>query len=216
MAERARTPREQRDAEAGFFRRWSRRKAEARTPADAPSEDRSVLAEHAAASAEPMPAATSGAPAPVDPVELPDIDSLDSNSDFTVFMRPGVPEHLRTLALRKLWRSDPIFSKLDRLVEYGGDYTIPSWPKGAIKTAYQIGRGFVNELDKLAGEENAAGTAGEGGRGATAAEAQPPAVAGDAPQPVLEATRPGTDAAAEPPREGVLAEGCARSRPGRG
>ena len=68
-------------------------------------------------------------------------------------MQPGVPEHLRTQALRKLWRSDPIYSKLDGLVEYGEDYTIPSWPKGTIRTAYQIGRGFVNELEKLKGAD---------------------------------------------------------------
>jgi hypothetical protein len=61
-------------------------------------------------------------------------------------MRPGVPEHLRTLALRKLWRSDPIFSKLDGMVEYGEDYSIASWPKGVIKTAYKVGRGFLEEI----------------------------------------------------------------------
>ena len=131
------------------------------------------------------------APSPVDPEDLPDIASLDASSDFTVFMRPGVPAHLRTLALRKLWRSDPVFSKLDGLVEYGEDYSIASWPKGAIKTAYQIGRGFVNELEKL-----------------EPAKAEPlppePPAGGPAPepQPAIASTvqEPRADGAAEPPQ----------------
>jgi hypothetical protein len=168
MADRGRPTLAERDADEGFLRRWSRRKVEARSPAPAPAEAASDAAEPALASPEqtlaspeqtPEPGA--GAPAPIDPKDLPDIESLDASSDFTVFMRPGVPEHLRTLALRKLWRSDPIFSKLDGMVEYGEDYTIQSWPKGVIKTAYRIGRGFVDELEKLA-EADAQSATSEG------------------------------------------------------
>jgi uncharacterized protein DUF3306 len=34
---------------------------------------------------------------------LDDIDTLTVDSDFTVFMRPGVPEGVRRAALRRLW-----------------------------------------------------------------------------------------------------------------
>jgi Protein of unknown function (DUF3306) len=145
------------DADEGFLRRWSRRKTEARSAAvAAPPVAEDPVAEDpdtATPPAAPQGLPDQDAPAPVDPADLPDIDSLDATSDFSVFMRPGVPAHLRTLALRKLWRSDPIFSKLDGLVEYGEDYTLASWPKGTIKTAYQIGRGFVKQLEKLEGGE---------------------------------------------------------------
>jgi hypothetical protein len=151
MADRNRRTSAEVEADEGFLRRWSRRKATARSaPAVAPpaaTEDPSPAAKTAPASLQGVP--EQDAPSPVDPKDLPDIASLDASSDFTVFMRPGVPAHLRSLALRKLWRSDPIFSKLDGLVEYGEDYTIPSWPKGVIKTAYRIGRGFVNEIETL-------------------------------------------------------------------
>jgi Protein of unknown function (DUF3306) len=149
MADRGRPTRTQREADEGFLRRWSRRKVQARSPAPAPAEAASDAADPALASPEQTPEPAPRTPAPIDPKDLPDIESLDASSDFTVFMRPGVPAHLRTLALRKLWRSDPIFSKLDGMVEYGEDYTIQSWPKGVIKTAYRIGRGFVDELEKL-------------------------------------------------------------------
>jgi hypothetical protein len=152
MADRDGPMRARDDAE-GFLSRWSRRKAEARSaPAASPATD------DAGPGAQAAPEAThealrQDAPASIDPKDLPDIATLDASSDFSVFMRPGVPAHLRTLALRKLWRSDPIFSKLDGLVEYGEDYTISSWPKGTIKTAYRIGLGFVNELEKLGAAE---------------------------------------------------------------
>jgi len=193
MAERDRSTSTRGDATEGFLRRWSRRKATARSaPAAAPpatTEDSNpaTIAEPASLQEVPEP----DAPSPAHPKDLPDIASLDASSDFTVFMRPGVPAHLRTLALRKLWRSDPIFSKLDGLVEYGGDYTILSWPKGAIKTAYQIGRGFVNELEKL-----------------EPAKAEPlppePPAGGPAPepQPAIASTvqEPRTDGPAQPPQ----------------
>lgn len=152
MADRDRRTGEQPDAGEGFLQRWSRRKVEARTA------NESAAGDPGGEEVQPAPSEQGsepgqGEPAPVAPEDLPDIESLDASSDFSVFMRPGVPEHLRTQALRKLWRADPIFSKLDGLLEYGGDYTIPSWPKGTIRTAYQIGRGFVNELEKLGGVE---------------------------------------------------------------
>lgn len=43
----------------------------------------------------------------------PAIDVLTIDSDFTVFMRPGVPHLVRSMALRKLWRLDPAFSRRD-------------------------------------------------------------------------------------------------------
>jgi Protein of unknown function (DUF3306) len=153
MAERDRHVGKRPGADEGFLQRWSRRKAEARGADKSPTEDPGAAAEGRPAPLAESSAPAQGEPAPVAPEDLPDIETLDASSDFSVFMRPGVPEHLRTQALRKLWRSDPIFSKLDGLLEYGEDYSIQAWPKGAIRTAYQIGRGFANELEQLGGTE---------------------------------------------------------------
>ena len=155
MAERDRPRSATGDEDQGFLRRWSRRKAEARTAATAATDAPSGQGERAPASREQPSEPEKSAEAAIDPKDLPDIESLDASSDFTLFMRPGVPEHLRTLALRKLWRSDPIFSKLDGLVEYGEDYSIASWPKDAIKTAYKVGRGFLEEISEAARPDQA-------------------------------------------------------------
>ena len=216
MADRGRPRSHQRDADEGFLRRWSRRKSEARSAATAPIEDSS---DPAPASAEQTLEPEKGAPATVDPNDLPDIESLDANSDFTAFMRPGVPEHLRTLALRQLWRSDPIFSKLDGLVEYGEDYSLPSWPKGTIKTAYQIGRGFVNELEKLGAteedqparpEEPTTGPASKPGPAVASADPRSPAdAAAETPQP----TSGSTVSDQAPPAAPLEPESSVRRRP---
>jgi hypothetical protein len=43
---------------------------------------------------------------------LPDIESLTRDADFTVFMRPGVPDEVRVKALRKLWTLDPVYNEV--------------------------------------------------------------------------------------------------------
>lgn len=53
--------------------------------------------------------------APESKAELPSIASLTADSDFTVFMAPDVPAAVRAAALRKLWRTNPIFGRSDGL-----------------------------------------------------------------------------------------------------
>ena len=54
--------------------------------------------------------------------DMPDIDTLGEDSDFTGFMSPGVSDKLRNLALRKLFHA-PVFNIRDGLDEYDEDYT---------------------------------------------------------------------------------------------
>ena len=96
------------------LQRWSERKTKGRQ-------------EEALASEEHPVAAVEGEdtqPAKVVVEDLPDIDSLDADSDYSVFMGEGVPEHLKRLALRKLWLSDPVLANVDGLVDYGEDFTV--------------------------------------------------------------------------------------------
>jgi len=54
--------------------------------------------------------------------DMPPINSLDSDSDFSGFMSSGVSDELRNLALRKLFKA-PSFNIRDGLDEYDEDYT---------------------------------------------------------------------------------------------
>ena len=97
-----------------FLERWSRRKREL-DEADNTGEG----AEAAAA----VPAVETP---PAEPVltdaDMPPIESLDSESDYSPFMSPGVSEHLRTRALRKLFHL-PAFNITDGLNDYDEDFT---------------------------------------------------------------------------------------------
>ena len=42
-----------------------------------------------------------------DPPTLPPIESIDAQTDITVFLRSGVPDELRLAALRRAWTVDP-------------------------------------------------------------------------------------------------------------
>jgi hypothetical protein len=103
-----------RETGEGFsLARWSRRKLEATR--DAPP---------SAAPTAPVPAApalpaTGTASAPV---ELPPVESLTFDSDFTAFLRPEVDADLKRAALKQLFR-DPRFNVMDGLDTYIDDYT---------------------------------------------------------------------------------------------
>lgn len=114
----------------GFLRRWSRLKRAERR--------------RAVRQAEPEQPAPAAAPeAAEDPLEdLPPLDSLHKDSDYTAFMRPGVPEELRNQALRRLWSSDPVYANLDGLLEYGEDFAAPFRMAGVVATVYRVLEGM--------------------------------------------------------------------------
>ncbi|WP_430437150.1 DUF3306 domain-containing protein [Oceanibaculum nanhaiense] len=85
--------------------------------------------------------------ATIDPSELPDIDSLTAESDFTAFMRKGVPKTLQRKALRKLWASDPVLACLDGLNDYEEDFTDAATVIEGMKSSYQVGRGFLTDAE---------------------------------------------------------------------
>lgn len=55
-------------------------------------------------------------------MNLPDIDTLEEESDYRAFMTDGVPDKLRRLALRKLWATNPLFGIRDGLNDYDEDF----------------------------------------------------------------------------------------------
>ncbi len=83
---------------------------------------------------------------------LPDPQSLGPGDDFAAFLKSQVPERLRRVALRRLWRSDPALANVDGLVEYGEDFTISTGAGEALATAYRVGKGFLDEVEEAAAE----------------------------------------------------------------
>ena len=74
--------------------------------------------------------------------------SLGKDDDFTVFLKRGVPELLRKTALRKLWRTDPVFANVDGLNDYDEDFRNPA--HSVYKSLWQVGRGFLTQGEQQA------------------------------------------------------------------
>ena len=105
------------DSKESLLRRWSRRKQEA------------MQSDQAVDQAEPKdqetsldPAASTDTVPTLTDADMPPIESLDENSDYSGFMSEGVSDELRNLALRKLFKA-PAFNIRDGLDEYDEDYT---------------------------------------------------------------------------------------------
>lgn len=81
--------------------------------------------------------------------ELPDLDSVTSSDDIRAFLRDGIPRRLKNLALRKLWRMNPVLANVDGLVDYGEDFANPEVIGDAVKTAYQVGKGMLKHIEAL-------------------------------------------------------------------
>ena len=86
---------------------------------------------------------------------LPDPDSLEMGSDFSVFMGKAVPDRIRRKALRVLWRSNPVLANVDMLVDYGEDFTDKATVIENMQTAYQVGKGMLKHVEEMARQAEA-------------------------------------------------------------
>ena len=135
--------------ESDFFNRWSDRKTAER---DEQSQEQVKIPEQAAVALPSGQEETSDENLPV-PDDLPDIKTLDKNSDFSLFMREGTPKKLKRLALRKLFTSDPIFAGLDGLNDYDEDYSMIGMVAEVVSTRYKPGQGMVDPEEEILAKE---------------------------------------------------------------
>ena len=56
---------------------------------------------------------------------LPSLDSINAQTDITVFLRDGVPSALRLAALRRAWSADPAICNFRGLQESDWDFNYP-------------------------------------------------------------------------------------------
>jgi hypothetical protein len=135
----------------GRFSRWSRLKTEAleNEPPEIVEPLSKFTSENLPAQAEDAKLPTSDSEETAEgeeadlPPDLPHIESLEKDSDYTPFLAEGVPEAIKKLALRKLWASDPVLANIDGLNDYDEDFTIIE----AIKTFVSEGVEKLNEAE---------------------------------------------------------------------
>jgi hypothetical protein len=110
-----------RDSKESALSRWSRRKLEADQLAPVVEESTPPEATIGLTAAATEEAEVVEKPVLTD-ADMPDIESLNEDSDFSGFMSTGVSDKLRNMALRKLFQA-PVFNIRDGLDEYDEDYT---------------------------------------------------------------------------------------------
>jgi hypothetical protein len=106
--------------------------------------------------ASPGPAKPADAEKPVDLAKLPSIESLGPNSDYSMFMRKGVPEDLRMKALRRMWLTDPVLAGPEVLDMYAWDYTGVDGHKPLVRPAMEavaaVAKGVQDAIKKAEAE----------------------------------------------------------------
>ncbi len=140
----------QKTEEETFLKRWSRRKSteednpKAKNSADAILEKelstKEKLEKTEAQEAEEKEMAENREAA-----EAIDLETLTYDSDFAPFMKKGVPEVLKNLAMRKLWTSNPILANVDGLNDYDENFADPAL--NVFKSDWKVGRGFLTDED---------------------------------------------------------------------
>ncbi|MBI2585389.1 MAG: DUF3306 domain-containing protein [Rhodospirillales bacterium] len=219
----------------GFLVRWSRRKRAERLPRRAePGRGGAAPVELARAAPpdQPLPtAADAQASLPATREQeleeekarrdLPPVNTLDKDSDYTRFLKKNVPEALKRQALKRLWTSDPQFHVVDPFTEYGGDYTV-AVPIGA--SLYKPGLGYLTEEELEQQKNLRAPDAVAEGEGEAAEEGKAAEEVADAGAPEGDDAAPSagetTTAATSPPQRapaaGERASGKAGDRGGDG
>lgn len=130
--------------ERSILSRWSARKrAVAAESPEPPVQDTPTDAEREAREAELEAELEANRLA----AEAVDLETLDKDSDMSVFLREGVPDLLRKTALQKVWRSNPVFANLDELVDYGEDFGRKDLIMETFTSAWQAGRGYLKEVE---------------------------------------------------------------------
>ena len=137
---------ESKEGEGGFLSRWSARKNQIAKGEDVPDEvPAPEIAEDAVIEDEEDAALTDAEL--LKKYDLPDPEAVTEESGLEQFLNgKGLPGRVRQMALRRLWRLNPLFGVVDDMVEYGEDYTDAATVVEGMKTAYTVGKGYAKEV----------------------------------------------------------------------
>ena len=137
---------EAKGGEGGFLSRWSARKSQIAKGEDVPDEvPAPEIAEDAGVEDEEDAALTDVEL--LEKYDLPDPEAVTEESVLEQFLNgKGLPGRVRQMALRRLWRLNPLFGVVDDMVEYGEDYTDAATVIEGMQTAYTVGNGYAKEV----------------------------------------------------------------------
>lgn len=141
----------------GFLSRWSRLKTEQQEETPPPPEPiEAVQPEETEAEEPAVPPGGAEDEGAEPPAELPSLESLGADSDYTPFLSRAVPAATRVAALRTAWRTDPKIAGFKGLADYDWDYNAPGYgqllPTDDIRAMCDRLLGHLDKKDEEDGE----------------------------------------------------------------
>ena len=86
---------------------------------------------------------------------LPNPEKIKTEKSLDVFFKKGVPDRLRQIALRRVWRLNPIIRFADAEInDYHEDFTDAATVIEGMQTAYKVGKGYLSDLIEDNNESN--------------------------------------------------------------
>ena len=107
-----------------------------------------------------------------------DPEAIEDESKLDTLLQGQFPDRIRQMALRRMWRLNPLFRFADEMVEYGENYTDAATVIDGMQTAYQVGKGYLQQAFDAVDDDTgnaaapAAGPQKTGGAAADTAEAE--------------------------------------------
>jgi len=74
--------------------------------------------------------------------DLPSVETLNKDSDFTPFFKSNVPDYLKRHAFKALWASSPFFNFRDGLDDYDENFRFIDKLITAANSDYKAGKGY--------------------------------------------------------------------------
>ena len=73
-------------------------------------------------------------------------EKIDNPLDLRNILKENLPDRLKQVALRKLWKLVPAYGEISELVEYGEDFTDAATVIENLQTSYIVGKGYIDKV----------------------------------------------------------------------
>ena len=85
---------------------------------------------------------------------MPDPEKIKKEKGLDLFFKDGIPDRLRQIALRRVWKLNPIIRFADAEInDYHEDFTDAATVVEGMQTAYQVGKGYISDILKEQDED---------------------------------------------------------------
>ncbi|MBY6119918.1 DUF3306 domain-containing protein [Mameliella alba] len=92
-------------------------------------------------------------------LNLPAPEEMEDPAQVQALLKAVAPQRLKTRALRRLWRLNPVLANVDGLVDYGDDFTDAARVVENLQSLYQVGKGMFDKAVEQAEAEARAANA---------------------------------------------------------